>query len=254
MRLDATITYTDSNHEVGVYAHDHAELDHDSFMKVYSPSEGDECYVGYDGDGDGVSIDPTDGCQVDEETVAWWHMSDGRVLGVYDGRLIEYEPSTLAPLGLVVGYDELQGKKVVVVGSGVPDECVASTASVSQAVGMEGADCAEFEGEEQAVLLVDEETGGITVVQPSEITPRSPEATRSHPRSPEVTRGHPRIPESTREHPRAPESTREHPQVVQPNEDGSYWRKIVRNKMHRMREQRRVKAAAKWFKDKCGDA
>uniref|UniRef100_A0A7S3T8V1 Uncharacterized protein n=2 Tax=Emiliania huxleyi TaxID=2903 RepID=A0A7S3T8V1_EMIHU len=172
-------------------------------MKVYSPSEGDECYVGYDGDGDGVSIDPTDGCQVDEETVAWWHMSDGRVLGVYDGRLIEYEPSTLAPLGLVVGYDELQGKKVVVVGSGVPDECVASTASVSQAVGMEGADCAEFEGEEQAVLLVDEETGGIT--------------------------------------------------VVQPNEDGSYWRKIVRNKMHRMREQRRVKAAAKWFKDKYGD-
>jgi len=41
--------------------------------------------------------------------------------------------------------------------------------------------------------------------------------------------------------------------VVQPNEDGSYWRKIVRNKMHRMREQRRVKAAAKWFKDKYGD-
>mmetsp|Transcript_6582 Transcript_6582/g.20500 ORF Transcript_6582/g.20500 Transcript_6582/m.20500 type:complete len:614 (-) Transcript_6582:161-2002(-) len=196
VRLDATITYTDSNHEVGVYAHDHAELDHDSFMKVYSPSEGDECYVGYDGDGDGVSIDPTDGCQVDEETVAWWHMSDGRVLGVYDGRLIEYEPSTLAPLGLVVGYDELQGKKVVVVGSGVPDECVASTASVSQAVGMEGADCAEFEGEEQAVLLVDEETGGIT--------------------------------------------------VVQPNEDGSYWRKIVRNKMVRMKEKRREEAAAEY--------
>merc|ERR1711988_711129 len=27
--------------------------------------------------------------------------------------------------------------------------------------------------------------------------------------------------------------------VVQPNEDGSYWRKIVRNKMHRMKEQPR---------------
>jgi len=207
VRLDATITYTDSNHEVGVYAHGHAELDDDSFMKVYSPSEGDECYVGYDGDGDGVSIDPTSGCQVDEETVAWWHMSDGRVLGVYDGRLIEYEPSTLAPLGLVVGYDELQGKKVVVVGSGVPDECVASTASVSQAVGMEGADCAELEGEEQAVLLVDEETGGIT--------------------------------------------------VVQPNEDGSYWRKIVRNKMVRMKEKRRVQAARAYAEatfDGCPDA
>jgi hypothetical protein len=31
--------------------------------------------------------------------------------------------------------------------------------------------------------------------------------------------------------------------VVQPNEDGSYWRKIVRNKMVRMKESRRVKAA-----------
>jgi len=31
--------------------------------------------------------------------------------------------------------------------------------------------------------------------------------------------------------------------VVQPNEDGSYWRKIVRNKMIRMKEARRVKAA-----------
>merc|ERR1711988_1693497 len=35
--------------------------------------------------------------------------------------------------------------------------------------------------------------------------------------------------------------------VVQPNEDGSYWRKIVRNKMHRMKEQRRVKAAKAWL-------
>ena len=31
--------------------------------------------------------------------------------------------------------------------------------------------------------------------------------------------------------------------VVQPNEDGSYWRKIVRNKMVRMKEKRRETAA-----------
>jgi hypothetical protein len=31
--------------------------------------------------------------------------------------------------------------------------------------------------------------------------------------------------------------------VIQPNEDGSYWRKIVRNKMIRMKEARREKAA-----------
>ena len=31
--------------------------------------------------------------------------------------------------------------------------------------------------------------------------------------------------------------------VVQPNEDGSYWRKIVRNKIVRMKEKRREEAA-----------
>merc|ERR1711988_1310001 len=41
--------------------------------------------------------------------------------------------------------------------------------------------------------------------------------------------------------------------VVQPNEDGSYWRKIVRNKMHRMKEQRRVKAAKKWMQEQRGE-
>ena len=40
--------------------------------------------------------------------------------------------------------------------------------------------------------------------------------------------------------------------VVQPNEDGSYWRKVVRNKMHRMREMRRASAAKKWIKKEKG--
>jgi len=159
-------------------------------MKVYSPSEGDECYVDYDEDGDGVGIDPVRGCKIDGDTVAWWEMSCGRVLGVYDGRLIEYEPSTLAPLGLVVGQDELKGKRVIVVGSGA-EACRVDNAPVSMEEGMEGADCAEKEAEEQAVLLVDD-TGLVT--------------------------------------------------VVQPNEDGSYWRKIVRNKMIRMKEKRRLQA------------
>jgi len=195
VRLDATISYKDDAHEVGVYAHGHTELsqENDNFIKVYSPTEGDECYVSYDEDE--LSIDPTRGCKVDDQTVAWWQMSCGRVLGLYDGRLIEYEPSTLAPLGLVVGFDELQGKRVVVVASGA-EQCKVSTATGSSAsakVGMEGADCADSEGEEQAVLLVDDESGVVT--------------------------------------------------VVQPNEDGSYWRKIVRNKMIRMKEKRRMQAA-----------
>jgi len=190
VRLDATISYTDTNHEVGVYAHEHAELkDSNAFIKVYSPSQGDECYVGYEEDD--VSIDPTKGCTVDDKTVAWWHMTTGQVLGLYDGRLIEYEPSTLAPLGLVVGQDELAGKRVVVVPSEAPENCHLPAAESADG-GVEG-DCAEEEAEEQAILLVDDATGTIT--------------------------------------------------VVQPNEDGSYWRKIVRNKMVRMKEKRRFQAA-----------
>ena len=56
-----------------------------------------------------LDIDPADGKCVDDDTIAWWYMSCGRVLGMYDGRLIEYDPSTLAPLGLVCGADELKG-------------------------------------------------------------------------------------------------------------------------------------------------
>ena len=35
--------------------------------------------------------------------------------------------------------------------------------------------------------------------------------------------------------------------VVQPNEDGTYWRKVVRNKMYRTREKRNVDAAKKFI-------
>jgi len=40
--------------------------------------------------------------------------------------------------------------------------------------------------------------------------------------------------------------------VVQPNEDGSYWRKIVRNKVVRMKEKRREKAALEFVKKSMG--
>ena len=40
--------------------------------------------------------------------------------------------------------------------------------------------------------------------------------------------------------------------VVQPNEDGSYWRKIVRNKVVRMKEKRREKAAIDFMKKSFG--
>ena len=207
VRLDATISYTDENHEVGVYAHSHDDVEEmgETFMKVYKPEEGDECFVTYDED-TGV-VDSTAGCEVDGETVAWWKLNCGRVLGIYDGRLLEYDPSTLAPLGLVVGFDELAGRRVVVVPSGEEACKVIDGPEITTDGGREAADCgADEEGGEQAVLLIDDESGAIT--------------------------------------------------VVQPNEDGSYWRKIVRNKIVRMKEKRRVEAAARLagdlFADKLG--
>jgi len=195
IRLDATITYTDTNHEIGVYAHPDEEKDADQYFKVYQPSAGDEHhgpdagYVPYNQEGS-ILVNE----EVTKESKAWWYLSCGRVVGMLNGMLIEYDSSTLAPLGLVVGADELVGKRIAVIDSGLDTEC-----EITDDVGMEGADCVAFDGREQAIVLVDEEDGGIT--------------------------------------------------VVQPNEDGSYWRKIVRNKIHRMKEVRREKAAKAFAKD-----
>jgi hypothetical protein len=189
VRVDATITYTDCNHEVGVYAHEDISRMGDQFFKVYAPCAGDalhapdENLVRYTSEGDLHIPAP-----IGYESKAWWYMACGRVLGLLNGMMIEYDQSTLAPLGLVVGADELIGKSIVVVDSGL-EECTIDF----DTVGMEGADCAApSDAREQAVLLVDA-NGSVT--------------------------------------------------VVQPNEDGSYWRKIVRNKMIREREKRRETAA-----------
>ena len=40
--------------------------------------------------------------------------------------------------------------------------------------------------------------------------------------------------------------------MVQPNEDGSYWRKIVRNKMIRMKEKRRLQAGKAFAAEELG--
>lgn len=185
--MDATITYRDDSHEVGVYAHGDIERMDEKYFKVYSPSAGDslhppdENYIDYDEEL--ILNEP-----VSMETKAWWKMACGRVIGMLNGNMIEYDKSTLAPLGLIVGADELVGKRVAIVDSGLDEMC----AIEEPEVGMEGADCGEAEAREQAVLLIDENEGIV---------------------------------------------------VVQPNEDGSFWRKIVRNKMIRMKEVRREKAA-----------
>jgi len=194
IRLDATISYKGDTNEVGVYEHPDEEREGDKFFKVYQPSAGDDLHPPDDN-----LIRYEDEMILDEpvtvDTKKWWYMACGTVLGLLNGMLIEYDRSTLAPLGLVVGADELIGKRIAVVDSGIEGEC-----SVDEEEGMEGADCGAFDGREQAVLLVDDDNGSVV--------------------------------------------------IVQPNEDGSYWRKIVRNKMVRMKEVRREKAAKAFLEDK----
>jgi len=167
-RLDCTVTFTDSSHESVVFAHANEDYDHDAWFSAYTPQPEDGCYL------PDFSIDSTSTIGK-TGTACWWHMACGRVLGVHDGLMLEYDASTLAPLGLVLSRDELLGKQVAIVDSGIDQH-----------------DGAQIEAREQAVVLYDEEMN--------------------------VT-------------------------VIQPNEDGSYWRKIVRNKMIRMKEKRRETAA-----------
>ena len=54
------------------------------------------------------------GC-TSSSTVCWWHMHDGRVLGVHDGQVVEYDAETLSPLGIVVSTKELRNREVLVV-------------------------------------------------------------------------------------------------------------------------------------------
>merc|ERR1719203_684228 len=188
IRLDASIEYRGDTNEVGVYAHEDESKKGDKLFKVYQPCPGDSLHPPDEG-----LIRYEDNMVLDEpitfETKKWWYMACGTVLGLLNGMLVEYDRSTFAPLGLVVGADELEGKRIAVVDSGLDEECL----MFDDEVGMEGADCGSFDGREQAVLLIDDETGNVV--------------------------------------------------IVQPNEDGTYWRKIVRNKMVRMKEAAKAMAA-----------
>jgi len=120
-------------------------------------------------------------------------------MGLLKGMLVEYDTSTLAPLGLIVGADELIGKRITVLDSGVQDNCLIPEDDEE----MSGFECGAVGGgpmREQAVIMYDPKTKVTT--------------------------------------------------VVQPNEDGSYWRKIVRNKMVRMMEVRRLQAAAQFARER----
>eukprot|EP00804_Cyclotella_cryptica_P002046 CCRYP_017840-RA/>CCRYP_017840-RA protein AED:0.05 eAED:0.05 QI:185/1/1/1/1/1/4/413/562 len=140
IRVDATITYRDDTHEVGVYAHEDEAYDHDNYFKVYQPQFNDHGYVCAEND-EVCLLTPK---PITKETVAWWRICCGRVLGVVNGMMLEFDKSTLAPLGLVLPEDELLGKQVAIVESGL-EECMINFESEE---GMEGADCADTSKEQ----------------------------------------------------------------------------------------------------------
>ena len=136
VRVDATITYRDYNHGVGVYAHEDKAYEHDNYFKVYQPQMNDQHYVCAGEEDQDLCLLTQE--PVTEETVAWWKLSCGRVLGVVNGMLLEFDRSTLAPLGLVMSADELMGKQLAIVDSGL-EECMINFEEEA----MDGADCAD---------------------------------------------------------------------------------------------------------------
>lgn len=192
VRVDAAVTYRGAGNEDAVYLHEDPPTAGDErFFRVYQPTEGDRGYI--------CGAEEDDMCMINDEPVTmetrlWWRLSNGRALGVLNGMLLEYDKSTLAPLGLVLPAEELLGKIIVVADSGV-EECVIDYDMIGEE-GDEQQDCEEYQEREQAVLVHGVDNDSFT--------------------------------------------------VIQPNEDGSYWRKIVRNKIARMKERRREKAAMKY--------
>ena len=128
VRVDAKITYAEDGNSVAEVM-EHEELTaSEGWFRSYTPQEEDGCYIK---DSEGVlNEDET----WDDQTVCWWHMADGCVLGVHDGMVIEYDPTTLAPLGMVVSKDELAGRKVAVIDSGLEaEQCNGARATRSPA-------------------------------------------------------------------------------------------------------------------------
>jgi len=229
VRVDASVTYRDDDEgEVGFYLHGDEtasqakstnSVQAKKRFKVYAPNAGDATHppdknlVQYDEKGE-IHLDTP----ITKQQKSWWYMACGRVLGIQKGMLIEYEPSTMAPLGLVVGADELLGKRLAIIDSCTEDDCI-----LSFDAGIECAHCGhEYTAAAAAAAssLLEEKntTGRLKCSHCGHVHDAREQALLLLDENDKVV-------------------------VVQPNEDGSYWRKIVRNKIHRMKEQQRERAA-----------
>jgi len=159
VRLDADLDFASGELNL---AHGSEDYDHSDWFSAYEPEE--SCYLAAP-NGQVACADTEPGA------VCWWHMADGKTLGVHDGRIVEYDAETLSPLGIAVDRDRLAGRQVVVVNEG------------------------------QAVVLVQE---------------------RGEDKEPLV-------------------------EVVHPNDDGSYWQRVQRNKKVRLEEKAREAIAKQWI-------
>jgi hypothetical protein len=105
VRLDATIdlrtgrlTYADNETEGGNTSSSDVSPGRDpNWFQAYVPQPEDGCYL----------EDPDGSIDTDMKKVCWWHMSDGKVLGLHEEQLVEYDAETLSPLGVVVKKDQL---------------------------------------------------------------------------------------------------------------------------------------------------
>mmetsp|Transcript_11988 Transcript_11988/g.16944 ORF Transcript_11988/g.16944 Transcript_11988/m.16944 type:complete len:250 (-) Transcript_11988:9-758(-) len=116
LRLDATVAIdkpTEQNVSTKriLKAHGHQDYDHSNWFSSYVPMPLDGCYLESKL---GISAMPSNA----EQAVCWWHMADGKVLGVHDGLVVEYDSELLSPLGIVCDRNQIAGREVVVIEEG----------------------------------------------------------------------------------------------------------------------------------------
>jgi hypothetical protein len=77
-----------------------------NWFKAFVPRDEDGCY-----------LDELDGAigAICQSKICWWHMADGKVLGLHQGQLVEYDSETLAPLGVVIPEERMNNREVLVV-------------------------------------------------------------------------------------------------------------------------------------------
>ena len=174
VRLDATI---DLKSGQLIYPPEEQQIhqeedgsDSTSTIADFAPKKGQEWFLAYvPQEEDGCYLEDLDGSIGDasSDKVCWWHMADGKVLGLHRGQLVEYDATTLAPLGVVVLEEQLKNREVMVVQN------------------------------KTTLVLVDDRTQEI--------------------------------------------------EVVHPNADGSYWRKLSKSKVIRLEEKAREEVANRWM-------